>query len=232
MWVKICGNTNLEDAKLAADLGADAVGFVFAPSVRQVTPAQVAQITLHLPESIERVGVFPAWPADQIAAAVREASLTTVQLHGGADLKLMETLQNSFQGSLRIIPVVHWTIHFAPSIDHGEAGTEVREQLHRLEQQARTANRVLIDSRIGGITGGTGTPFDWKAAQSVFRSGNAEMKLILAGGLNPQNVTEAIDCLQPWGVDVSSGVEARAGRKDPEKVALFLQRARRIKGQP
>jgi phosphoribosylanthranilate isomerase len=230
MWVKICGNTNLEDARLAADLGADAVGFVFASSPRQVTPSQVARITPHLPESLERVGVFPAWSASQIADAVREASLTTVQLHGAIEPGLMETLQNGFQGNLRIIPVVHWTIDLEPSsdpdvADSSTADKKVRGQLHQLGR-AQATNRILIDSKIGGVTGGTGIPFDWKAAQAVFLHTNPQMRLILAGGLTPYNLAEAIDRLQPWGVDVSSGVEASVGRKDPEKVASFIRQAR------
>ena len=89
MWVKICGNTNLEDAALAAELGADAVGFVFAASKRQVTAAQVAAITMHLPEEVERIGVFDSHDAGEIAAVAQEAGLTAVQLHGGLDEKLL-----------------------------------------------------------------------------------------------------------------------------------------------
>jgi phosphoribosylanthranilate isomerase len=223
MWVKICGNTNLEDAQLAAELGADAVGFVFAPSVRQVTPAQVAQITPHLPELLERVGVFPAWPRQQIAAAVREAGLTTAQLHGGIDLDLTHALEDDFGDDLRIVQTVHWVV----GTDHSaSAESEVRNQINHLEINVPRATRVLVDSKVGAATGGTGIPFDWEAARSVFANENGRIKLILAGGLNPQNVAEAISRLQPWGVDVSSGVEASAGRKDPEKIALFIREAR------
>jgi phosphoribosylanthranilate isomerase len=229
MWVKICGNTNLEDAQLAAELGADAVGFVFAPSVRQVTPSQVARITPYLPQSLERVGVFPAWPWQQIAATVREAGLTTVQLHSSLDLDLMQALEKNFEGALRIIQTVHWTV----GADHPtDIASAVREQLHQLGNHTTALDRVLIDSKVGAATGGTGTPFDWEAARSVFASENDEnkdFKLILAGGLNPKNVAGAISQLQPWGVDVSSGVEASAGRKDPKKVAAFIQEARALR---
>ena len=92
MWIKICGNTNLADAQLAATLGADAVGFVFAPSKRQVTAAEVARITPHLPAHIERVGVFPALSAEGIAQHAQQAGLTAVQLHGGVDLALLQQL--------------------------------------------------------------------------------------------------------------------------------------------
>jgi phosphoribosylanthranilate isomerase len=232
MWVKICGNTNLEDATLAAELGADAVGFVFAPSVRQVTPSQVAQITPHLPHSLERVGVFPAWSSQQIAAAVREAGLTTAQLHGGIDLDLVHALEDSFGGELRIIQTIHWTVDSSHAANGLSTETKVRAQLHQLAGHATIANRVLIDSKVGAATGGTGIPFDWEAAQGVFASENAGIRLILAGGLNPQNIAEAISRVQPWGVDVSSGVEASAGRKDPEKLASFIQEARALRARP
>ncbi|MEO6802611.1 MAG: phosphoribosylanthranilate isomerase [Granulicella sp.] len=224
MWVKICGNTNLEDAQLAAELGADAVGFVFAPSVRQVTPAQVAQITPHLPESLERVGVFPAWSAPQIAAAVREAGLTAAQLHGGVDADLVHALEEDFGDTLRVIQTIHWAVN-VPS-----AESAVRQQIQRLDIPTAATDRILIDSKVGAAIGGTGTPFDWDAARSVFADENGGLKLVLAGGLRAENVAEAIRRLQPWGVDVSSGVDTSAGRKDPEKVAAFLQNARASKG--
>jgi phosphoribosylanthranilate isomerase len=220
MWVKICANTNLVDAKLAAELGADAVGFVFAPSVRQVTPAQVAAITPHLPASLERVGVFPAWTAEQITQAIREAGLTTAQLHGGVDLDLIRRLADNFGSDLRIIQTIHWTV------GDPEAETNVRAQFDLLAVAPTTANRVLIDSRVGVATGGTGVPFDWGAARNLFATAPANLELILAGGLNPGNIKEAIDRLRPAGVDVASGVEAGPGRKDPTKLAAFLQKAR------
>src|SRR5881275_647063 len=92
MWIKICANTSLEDAQLAAQLGADAVGFVFASSPRQVTAAEVSRITPHLPEGLECVGVFPALEAQQIAGIAQECGLTTVQLHGGVNLELVRQL--------------------------------------------------------------------------------------------------------------------------------------------
>ncbi|WP_263382636.1 phosphoribosylanthranilate isomerase [Granulicella arctica] len=219
MWVKICGNTNLEDALLAAELGADAVGFVFAPSVRQVTAAQVAQIVAHLPDSLERVGVFPAWSAEKIRDIAREAGLTAVQLHGGVDQQ-MPSVRQAFEGLLQAIPVLHW-----------EAETEEASVMDQMNSAAAAGNnRVLIDSKVGSALGGTGVSFDWHAARNVFASPPTGMKLILAGGLKPETVADAIRKLQPWGVDVSSGVEAHAGRKDPEKLAQFIQRAKALHG--
>jgi phosphoribosylanthranilate isomerase len=225
VWVKICGNTNLEDTLLAAELGADAVGFVFAPSVRQVTAAQVAQITPYLPESLESVGVFPAWSAEQISAAVREAGLTTAQLHGGVDLELVQSLRESFGSDLRIIQTVHW------SVEAADAADSVRNELENIATSG-LAESALVDSKVGSALGGTGTSFDWAAAHNIFAEQTIRLNLILAGGLRPENVAEAIDRLQPWGVDVASGVEARAGQKDPEKMAKFIANAKIPRKRP
>ncbi|NYF78382.1 phosphoribosylanthranilate isomerase [Granulicella arctica] len=224
MWVKICANTNLEDALLAAKLGADAVGFVFAPSKRLVTPAEVARITPHLPEGLERVGVFPAWSAEKIAATVREAGLTGVQLHGGFDPELVRALDEVFEGRIKIIQTVHWVVTAGESSE-----AEVMKQLRLIAQMP--VERVLVDSKVGEATGGTGVPFNWAAASGVFAADHG-LKLILAGGLRPENVGEAIERLQPWGVDVASGVEASAGRKDLEKVARFIGRAKALRERP
>ncbi len=220
MWVKICGNTNLEDAQMAADLGADAVGFVFAPSVRQITPTQVALITPHLPSSVERVGVFPALEAEEIVQVVQQAGLTAVQLHGGVSLVLLQRLEELLNREIKIVPVVHW------HVDADAAGNaSVSRQISQISQQG-IAQRVLIDSKAGQATGGTGVSFDWGAARSVLADYAAKLDVIVAGGLRPDNVAESIRRLNPWGVDVSSGVEAKPGRKDPERLAAFIRNAR------
>jgi len=223
MWVKICANTNVEDALLAAELGADAVGFVFAPSVRQVTVAQVAEITPHLPDGIEKVGVFPAWTVEEIASAVRDAGLTAVQLHGGFDPALVRRLHESFDGRVRIIQTVHWVV----SAEESNAAEIVR----KLDEIARepAVDRVLVDSKVGAATGGTGIAFDWAAARSVFEAGADGPKLILAGGLRPENIAEAIRQLHPWGVDVASGVEAHPGQKDLVKISQFIRGAKGLR---
>jgi phosphoribosylanthranilate isomerase len=230
MWVKICGNTNLEDAQLAAQLGADAVGFVFAASLRQVTASQVAAITPHLPAHVERVGVFHSRDAQQIAAIALEAGLTAVQLHGGLDDELAARLAERFAGSVQIIQTLHWTVDrqtpHAPVSPTTESPAVLL--LGQIEHIARLgiASRILIDSKVGEATGGTGVPFDWTAARALFTSAPAVVHLIVAGGLNPQNVAHAIAQLSPWGVDVSSGIEALPGRKDPALLASFIKNAR------
>jgi phosphoribosylanthranilate isomerase len=220
MWIKICANTNLDDAQLAAELGADAVGFVFAESPRQVTAAQVAQITPHLPEGLECVGVFPALKAEDIANAAQESGLTAVQLHGGVSLELVRQLDEIFNGQIKLIQTVHW------QVDNGDTNAAVLAQQLREIAATELVNRVLIDSKVGSTTGGTGVSFDWNAARAALSDAGAGLKLIVAGGLKPDNVADAIHRLNPWGVDVASGVEAEPGRKSPEKLAAFIRAAR------
>ena len=223
MWIKICANTNLEDALMAAELGADAVGFVFAPSVRRMTAKDVARITPHLPPHVERVGVFDSRYAEEIAAVVRESGLNAVQLHGEWQPALVARLNRIFEGKMAIIQTVHWQVD-----EVGSSAAAVQQLLRDIENDG-VLDRVLIDSRVGQATGGTGVNFDWAAARSVVRDGAGRLKVVVAGGLRPENVTEAIRELNPWGVDVASGVERGPGRKDAAKVAEFIRCARAAK---
>ncbi len=220
MWIKICANTNLEDAQMAAELGADAVGFVFAPSARRVSVAQVAEITPHLPGNVERVGVFPALTAHEIAEAADGAGLNAVQLHGGVDLALLRQLRHIFDGRMKLIQTVHWPVE-----SDGAGATLVAQQLRELVT-AGVVDRVLLDSKVGAASGGTGVSFDWDAARTVLREAACDLKLIVAGGLRQENVAEAIARLEPWGVDVASGVESVPGKKDPERLAAFVRTVR------
>jgi phosphoribosylanthranilate isomerase len=219
MWIKICGNTNLEDAQMASALGVDAVGFVFVPGARQVNAAQVARITPHL-SGVEKVGVFPALDAAEIVAAVEESGLDAVQLHGGVSLALLRELQESFEGTVKLIQVVHWVMEDA------SANADVLARQLRGIAEGGNAERVLVDSKVGAALGGTGVTFDWEASRGVLAEAATGLKLIVAGGLRAENVGDAIRKLEPWGVDVASGVELSPGRKDPEKVANFIRRAR------
>jgi phosphoribosylanthranilate isomerase len=226
MWIKICGNTNLEDAQLAAQLGADAVGFVFAASPRQVTAAQVAAITPHLPSHVERIGVFHSRDAGQIAAIAIDAGLTAVQLHGALDLPLAQRLAEEFKDSVRIIQTLHWTVSQPSPSDAAQSpAAQLASQIERIARLG-FADRILIDSKVGAATGGTGVPFDWASARALFASAPNGVHLIVAGGLNAENVAHAIAQLKPWGVDVSSGIESSPGRKDPALLARFIQSAR------
>lgn len=216
MWIKICANTNLEDASLAAELGADALGFVFARSSRQVTAAQVGAIAPHLPSAVEKIGVFSSLDPDEIVAAARIAGLTGVQLHGGFSATVIAGIKTQLP-LLRIIQTAHWR-------SEGQSADVFSAQLTELKA-ATEIDAVLVDSRTATASGGTGVTFDWSAAlQSL--SALEPMRLIVAGGLNPENVRQAITKLRPWGVDVASGVESSPGRKDPEKLAAFIANAR------
>lgn len=221
MWVKICGNTSLEDAQLAVELGADALGFVFAESKRHVTPAQVAAITPYLAPHVERVGVFSSRDAEGIADIVREAGLNAVQMHGGLDIELASRLRDLLGDGVGLIQGLHWAVG-------SDGAAKLDAQLHAVAS-AGTTERVLLDSRVGQASGGTGVAFDWKTARSVLEQSADGLRVIVAGGLRPENVAEAIRELKPWGVDVVTGVEASPGRKDPEKLAAFLQIAKSAK---
>lgn len=212
MWIKICGNTNLEDAAFAAESGADAVGFVFAQSPRRVTTAQVSAITPHLPAAIEKIGVFVSAGFEEIQQAVASCGLTGVQLHAHHDAALPSRLRERFGAALKILRVIHYAGDFSAEL--------------KAARQDRSIDGVLVDSRTATAVGGTGVRFDWQAARQEFFTAASHMKLIAAGGLKPENVAEAIQTLQPWGVDVSSGVEASPGKKDHALVKAFVCAAR------
>ncbi len=212
LWIKICANTSLEDARLAVDAGADAVGFVFAPSPRRVTAAQVAGITPYLPAAVEKIGVFVDAALDEIETTVRACGLTGVQLHSEAGPELVAGLRARFGPALHILRVVHF-------------GAGAAEQAAAIAHDANV-DAVLVDSRTATAVGGTGVAFDWAEARNTVFAKEKGLKLVAAGGLNPANVAEAIRTLRPWGVDVASGVEAAPGRKDAAKVRDFVANAR------
>jgi phosphoribosylanthranilate isomerase len=217
MWIKICANTSLEDAQLAVNAGADTVGFVFAESPRRVTREQVRSITPHLPKTIEKYGVFVDPSFDEVIETVFECGLTGVQLQTTLGPKLAARLREHFaaipgRGPLGILRVMHYASDFDA-------------QLRELSGE-HAVDAVLIDSRTAKAVGGTGVVFDWQAAQGSFLRSAPHLRLIVAGGLRPENVAEAIHTLHPWGVDVASGVESSPGKKDPAKVKAFVDAAR------
>jgi phosphoribosylanthranilate isomerase len=216
LWIKICGNTSLEDARLAVKAGADAVGFVFAPSPRQVTVPEVASIVKHLASPVEKIGVFVDAPLDEVYEAVRVCGLTGVQLHSAAGPQMPAKLHQRLGPELRVLRVLHFD------------ADPVERIIAEIAQHDRDphVDAVLVDSRTATAVGGTGVAFDWAAAGAIFSQGATGCKRIVAGGLNPANVAEAIATLRPSGVDVVSGVEAAPGRKDPFKVRDFVARAR------
>lgn len=234
MWVKICGNTNLEDARAAVDAGASALGFVFARSPRRVTVGQVAEMAARLPQSVERYGVFVEPTFEEVVETVRGARLTGVQLHSASDPTLAARLREFFSGGrsgsgfwpkrLGLLQVLH--LPAAVEDGAGAAGADGLETQLALLQNDHSADAVLIDSRTATAPGGTGLRFDWAAASGAFLKAAPHLRMIAAGGLSVENVAEAIATLRPWGVDVVTGVEAEPGRKDAAKVRAFVDRAR------
>jgi phosphoribosylanthranilate isomerase len=236
LWIKICANTSLADAQLAAEAGADAVGFVFAPSPRRVTTDRVAKIVPHLPATLEKIGVFVDVAFDEIAATVQAAGLTGVQLHFEAPPALPAQLRERFGAKLRILGVVHFDASQTAGRIRSVKGHDFSRAAKAAESMGALApegcfsdpnvDAILVDSRTAGAVGGTGQSYDWAAARrSIFRAG-VQTKLVGAGGLTPENIAEAIATLRPWGVDVVSGVEEAPGRKDPSKVRGFIANAR------
>jgi phosphoribosylanthranilate isomerase len=197
--VKICGITTWADARLSVDLGASALGFNFyPPSPRAISPADAWNIIRRLPPFVEPVGVFVNWPPLVVDALARALRLGSVQLHGGESPKEVEELARRH----RVIKAV-------------QVGRGFR--LAKLSGYRR-ADGILLDGFARGFHGGTGRTLDWNLARTARRYG----RIILAGGLTPENIAEAIRVAEPYAVDVASGVEARPGRKDPRRLrALF-----------
>lgn len=226
MFIKICANTNLADAQLAIELGADAVGFVFAPSKRQVTAEQVADITPGLPAGVEKVGVFATDDPFEVKHYVACSELTAAQLHGAFDREMVQALAAEFGGELKIIQTVAYELS---PVDR-TASDERFEATLRAVFAEPAVWAVLLDAAKSGASGGLGVTFDWEHVaeilQRAYPPSGERPRVILAGGLRPENVAQAIKALQPWGVDVASGVEATPGKKDPEKVRAFIAAAR------
>jgi len=194
--VKICGITNLEDALAAVEWGADALGFVFAPSPRQVTRQQVASIVAELPPFVSKVGVFVDSQLQEIIETMRACSLNLAQLHGSESPDFCQAL---FPGVIKSFRV---------------KDESVFDLLPRYK-----ASAYLMDSYQAALKGGTGQSFDWGIAKKAARYG----LIILSGGLTPENVRQAIAQVQPYAVDVCSGVEAKPGKKDHGKLRAFLE---------
>jgi phosphoribosylanthranilate isomerase len=211
-WIKICGITNLEDAMVAAEAGADAVGFVFyEKSPRNVSPDTAFEISRHLSGRIERVGVFVNQNEDVLCDIADDAGLTAIQMHGDNEDPHVADLVVA-RRPLKVLVAV--SMH-RPDPE-GWAAT----------WEPKNVFAFLADSGSALKLGGTGETFDWQGSLKALDKLKGLGRLTLAGGLNPANVDEAIRIVKPWGVDVSSGVEASPGKKDPEKVRAFIRAVR------
>ncbi len=228
-WIKTCGTTNLEDARAAVGAGVDALGFVFAASPRQITTEQAERIIASMPAAVEKVGVFVNDSVVRISEIVQHVGLTAVQLHGTESLEFVHELHAKLSNGhgARIIRAMKPPA--APVEASGSAALpsgilERDPETHEISAGPLAA--VLVDSASGLQRGGTGKTFDWQASRLFIPMMNAYVKVIIAGGLTPANVGEAIATLRPWGVDVCSGVEHRPGKKDYEKMRAFVAAVR------
>lgn len=200
MFVKICGVTNESDALLAVALGADALGFVLAPSSRRVAPDRVRDIARRVPGDVLTVGVFRNELPERVMELTQRAGLKAVQLHGDESAADCRQVAEQIPTVIKAFPAGH------PGLDRiDDYGTDT----------------VLID----GPRPGSGQVFDWSLAEGAPRS---RYRVILAGGLDADIVGSAIARVRPWGVDVSTGVESEPGRKDPAKLRAFIEAARSV----
>jgi len=199
MLVKICGIQTAEHAQAAVAAGADLLGFVFAPSKRQITAEHARDIISSLPDSIQTVGVFVNEIPERMEKIAATAGLDYIQLHGDEDIAVAEALPFKV---IKAFPVTEETLPIIKDFP---------------------ADYYILDSPIGGARGGNGTVFDWDLAKDLPIDRN---KIMLAGGLTPKNVEEAIERLSPVGVDVSSGVETN-GIKDIDKIQEFIKNAKK-----
>lgn len=195
MWVKFCGITRIEDALFARDLGADAIGFIFAPSPRQVTVEQVQEITSRV-DGITKVGVFVNESVEMVERTRDLCHLDLVQLHGEESPEYCKHFAHGCTKAFRI---------------------KSAEDLAELDSYPMTWKN-LIDAFVPNKQGGTGKTIDANVLREI---GNPE-QIILAGGLNPDNIEKILKVIKPFGLDVSSGVEQSPGIKNHEKMRLFI----------
>jgi phosphoribosylanthranilate isomerase len=196
--VKICGITRLDDALTAIAAGADALGFVFyAPSPRAVTAAQVANVTAKLPPFVSKVGLFVNAEVEEVQQVIAVAGLDCLQFHGDESADYCAQFNLPYYKAIRVKPGLN---------------------LVQCELDFASATALLLDTYSEKAVGGTGEAFDW----SLIPAG-LQKPIILAGGLNPDNVMQAARQVQPYALDVSGGVEAQKGIKSPQKIAAFMQ---------
>jgi phosphoribosylanthranilate isomerase len=205
--IKVCGITNQEDARTAAAAGADGLGFIFVEqSPRLVEPDMVRAITRQLPPFVDRIGVFVDQEMEAVEEIIHYCGLTLVQLHGSESPEYCRKISCKVIKSFAVGP-----------------GAESEA----VAAFADAASGFLLDTYHPDIAGGTGMPFDWSLVERV----NPPGPVILAGGLNPENIGEAVLEVKPFAVDVNSGVEYQPGRKDPDKLKRFANEVRQADEQ-
>ena len=211
--VKICGLTQPDQARAIAEMGADAIGLVFAESKRRMDIEQAREVAVAAGAKIEKVGVFVDADAEQITQIIEQVGITRVQLHGCEPPEIIE-----------VISVPCWKVFRVRDESFAE---KVRDWCGRLGANAHL-EAIMLDAYNPNAAGGTGESFNWELVVRARRDGRMDnlLPIILAGGLDPDNVAEAIAAVRPWAVDVSSGVESSPGVKDLAKVEAFLRAVR------
>lgn len=205
--VKVCGITNPEDARLAVGLGASALGFLFAPSPRRVSPGQAREIIQALPPFVTTVGVFVNEHPERVRDIRNTCGLDLVQFHGDESPALCMDWMPLAVKAFRM---------------------KDRSILRQMQSYRGATRAVLLDNWSQEARGGTGRVFDWNLASEAKAAG---FSVILSGGLGPSNVEEAIRRVRPYAVDVNSGVEQSPGRKDPALLSQFMEIVNRVNGE-
>ena len=205
--IKICDITNLEDARFASGALADYLGFIFyEESPRYIEPAEAGAIINWL-EGPEKVGVFVNQPLDDVNRIAKETGLDYVQLHGEESVEYCQLIEKPV---IKVIHIEEETVSYLLE--------------HQIKQYEPVADFLLFDTKIDGLWGGTGTPFDW----SVLKEAAIDIPFFLSGGLHSDNIAEAIKKVQPYAADISSSLEQKPGLKDFEKIEVFMDKMRTL----
>lgn len=202
VFTKVCGITNPGDARVAAEAGADAIGLIFAESSRRISLEEARRISIALPDGVLKVGVFVNAEPEEVLRIAREVGLDLAQLHGDETPETVAAVRGSG------LPVMK--------------AVRVRNAETLADIQSYEADLFMLDAWSAKVRGGTGTRFDWGLAKSVKGRDN----IVVSGGLTPENVREAIEFFEPYGVDASSSLEERPGKKDGERVRRFVRAAK------
>jgi phosphoribosylanthranilate isomerase len=202
VYVKVCGITNSEDARIASRSGADAIGLVFAESPRRLSAEQAREIAAALPEGVLKVGVFVNEEPEEVLRIAREVGLDYVQLHGDETSEAVTFLR---EGGVKVIKALR-----------------MRDEGSLAALEGYGADLIMLDAWSEKLRGGTGERFDWALAKSLRGRGN----IVVSGGLSPENVREAISFFEPYGVDASSSLEDAPGKKNGEQVRRFVSAAK------
>ena len=219
LWIKICATTNLDDARASLDAGANALGFILTPSPRQLAPDAAAAIIAALPPSVEKIGVVVNESPAALKKLAETIGLTGLQLHGDEPPAQLPEFRRAL-GLRKLIK----TLQARELLAHPDL-------LDAYLAQRASYDGILLDSGSPAARGGTGQTFDWQAMLPLVERIKQHAPVVIAGGLTPANVADAIRLFDPCGIDVVSGVELSPGKKDPARIRAFIAAARAVLAQ-